>query len=562
MDFLMMGADSVAGVSLTGEEMLEWTDMSSDPRTGSAVLTRAVLDALPTGGRVLLAGPHGDELIARLAAAGATVEQLVRSLADAQTSRLDHADVPVKVHCGSLTTFDGGDYDAVIALGGVAVLISPEQQLSWTEALSRLRRATRPGGMIAVALPNSFGLDRVADPRHGVRDTDADWPSGGPTSQTVTGLDAARRALDLAGLRTFALFPDLATPTTVVEDRCLAGPSADGLATAVAAAWAARSDTPTVADPRRLARDAVRAGLGCELAPAWLFVGRTGASLDAEEPEPVAYTDLPLAEPDLGVVQTLRRDPAVGWQRQALGTEQPRVAGRVTRSPKLLEGKVPAGPLLEEIVLDACARHDLGTVREILGRYARHLADPAQTPADRVFATLDNVVDAGQGLHPFDPSWSYARDVTPQVAAVRAFLRFARRLQSGAYENPWPVGSTAERLAITLATTAGLTVTDEEVRLAAEIDAELDQVFGDADPTDPAGWTVPRGHREALATVAKLNAALADTRAQVAWLDETVAERDQRLMEAAKIRKSITFRIGRIFTLPISTLVKLLRGAR
>ncbi|NUT35501.1 MAG: hypothetical protein HOV79_20810, partial [Hamadaea sp.] len=192
MDFLMMGADSVAGVSLTGEEMLEWTDMP-DPRTGSAVLTRAVLDALPTGGRVLLAGPHGDDLIARLAAAGATVEQLVRSMADAQTSRIDHADVPVKVHCGSLATFDEGGYDAVVALGGVAVLVSPEQQLSWTEALSRLRRAIRPGGVLALALPNAFGLDRIADPRAAVLDADADWPSGGPTSHTVTGLAAARR---------------------------------------------------------------------------------------------------------------------------------------------------------------------------------------------------------------------------------------------------------------------------------------------------------------------------------------------------------------------------------
>ncbi|NUT35984.1 MAG: hypothetical protein HOV79_23260, partial [Hamadaea sp.] len=317
------------------------------------------------------------------------------------------------------------------------------------------------------------------------------------------------------------------------------------------------------ADPRRLARDAVRAGVGCELAPAWLFVGRIGAgSADADETEPVAYTDLPLAAVELAVVQTLHRDPALGWRRRVLGVDQPRVSGRVTRSPKLLEGKVPAGPLLEEIVLDACARHDLGTVRDVLGRYARWLADPAQAPAERVFATLDNVVDAGQGLHSFDGSWSFARDVTAEVAAVRAFLRFARRLQSGAYENPWPVGTAAERLAITLATTAGLTVSDDEVRLAAEIDAEIDEVFGDADPTDPAGWTVPRGHREALATVAKLNAALADTRAQVKWLDETVAERDQRLMEAAKIRKSITFRIGRIFTLPISVLVKLLRGGR
>jgi SAM-dependent methyltransferase len=570
MDFLMLGADSVAGVDLTGEEMLEWTDMPSREARKSSVLAYAVGKLLAPGGRLLLAGAHDAEFIRGLADAGASIDLLLRGLADAQAARIEHADIPVKVHCGSLNTFSETGYDAVVALGGVAVLATPEQALSWPDAIAALRRAVRPGGTMVVAVPNTFGLDRVVDPRHGVRDTNDDWPSGAP-ERTADGLADVLGTLDLANVRTFALFPDLDAPTAVIERGLLAGgPDARGLATVVAATWTFQQDRPAVTDPRRLARDAIRAGLGCELAPAWLFVGEAGSQQPAEAQlaGPVAFVDLPLLEPDLTVVQSLQPEVTGGWRREPLGARLPRVAGRLTRSPDLLQGTVAAGESLEELLIDACGRHDLATVRALLIRYAQWLDESGLPPSGLPFASLDNVVDTGLGLHLIDPSWSYAGQVTAPVAATKAMLRFARRLQSGAYEHPWPVGATQERLAVTLATTAGLTVSEQDVRAAVELDAELGEVFGDTlgevfgdtGDTDPAhGWTIPRGHREALATVARLNAALADAQAQVAWLDQTVADRDRRLAEAAKVRKSITFRIGRVFTFPVSVLVRALR---
>ena len=561
MDFLMLGADSVAGVDLTGEEMLEWTDMPPREARKSSVLAYAVGKLLPPGGRLLLAGAHDAELIRGLADAGASIDLLLRSLADAQAARIEHADIPVKVHCGSLNTFPGSGYDAVVALGGVAVLATPEQALSWPDAVAALRDAVRPGGTMVIAVPNAFGLDRVVDPRHGVRDTNDAWPTGA-RARTVDGLADVLETLDLTTVRTFGLFPGLDAPTVVIEREMLAGgPDARGLATVVAAAWTFQPDRPAVTDPRRLARDAFRAGLGCELAPAWLFVGETGAQpATPQVVETVAFADLPVLEPDLAIVQSLRPDITGGWRREPLGTRLPRVAGRLTRSPDLLEGRVAAGLSLEELLIDACDQHDSATVRALLTRYAQWLSESGLPASGLPFASLDNVVDTGQGLHLFDPSWSYAGQVTAPVAAVRAMLRFARRLQSGAYEHPWPVGATLERLAVTLATTAGLTISADEVRAAVELDAELGEVFGDDGAADPApGWTTPRGHREALATVARLRAALTDAEAQVAWLDQTVADRDLRLAEAAKVRRSITFRIGRLFTYPVSLLVRALR---
>ncbi|MEV0273165.1 hypothetical protein AB0H43_30680 [Hamadaea sp. NPDC050747] len=530
-------------VNLAGEEMLDWAEPPADRPGSSAVLSWAIRDLLTPGGRVLIVGYRDDDLIRSLLATGTRVDLLLRGLTDAETAAAAYAELPVTVHNGSLNLFAGTGYDTVLALGGLARLNTPESVLSWPEAVATLRRKLRPGGTLAVVVANPFGVDRIADPGSGVRATDEDWPAG-TAMRTVTGLGDALATLDLADVRTFGLFPGLAAPTAVVERAALT----ETLTGVIASAWTWSPEHPAVTDPRRLVRDAIRAGVGCELAPAWLFVGHTGTPTGTLSAA-TAYADRPVA-PELAVVQALRSD-AGGWHREPLGDLAPKSSGKITRSPELLAGKLSAGPLAEDVLLDACAQHDLATVRTLLSRYVDWLSSIDQ----RIGATLDNVVVTEDGLELFDPSWASSAEPAADIVATRGFLRFAQRLRSGAYENPWPVGTTTERLTITLAATAGLTITPEAVRTAAELDAEIATATG-----EPVGQSAaPLGQREALATVARLTAALDEAQAQTKFLTDLVAKRDRQLVE---LRRSVTFMIGRVVTGPLSALRKAVRRFR
>ncbi|MEV6967378.1 hypothetical protein AB0M47_19965 [Hamadaea sp. NPDC051192] len=530
-------------VNLAGEEMLDWTEPPADRPGSTAVLSQAIRDLITPGGRVLFAGNDDEELIRSLVATGTHVDLLLRGHTDAETAQTAYAGLPVTVHNGSLNMFGETGYDAVLALGGIARLNTPEHVLSWPDAVAALRRTLRPGGTLAVVVANPFGVDRIADPRSGVRASNDDWPTG-TASRPVTGLGDALATLDLADVRTLGLFPGLDAPTAVVERAALT----EELSGLITSAWTWSPDHPVVTDPRRLVRDAIRAGLGCELAPAWLFVGHTGTPTGSA-PVATAYADRPFA-PDFAVVQVLRAD-ADGWHREPAGEPVQRTKNGFTRSPELLAGRVSAGPLAEDVLLDACGQHDLATVRTLLTRYVAWL----RTRDGRIGATLDNVVDTGDGLELFDPSWASTTEPTAETAATRAFLRFAQRLRSGAYENPWPVGVSVERLTITLAATAGLTITPDDVRAAADLDAEIAAALGE--PTGES--TAPEGQREALATVARLTTALAEAQAQATFLEELVAKRDRQL---ADLRRSVTFMIGRVVTGPLSALRKARRRLR
>ncbi|NUR69577.1 MAG: hypothetical protein HOU81_02030 [Hamadaea sp.] len=522
-------------VNLTGEEMLDWAEPSADRPGSSAVLNQAVRDVITPGERVLLAGYADEGLIRSLTSAGTHVDLLLRGLTDAESAKTAYADLAVTVHSGSLNMFPESGYDVVLALGGTARLNTPEHVLSWPDAVAALRRTVRPGGTVAVVVANPFGVDRIADPRSGVRTTDDDWPAG-TAARTVTGLADALRTLELTDVRTFALFPGVEVPTAIVERAAMS----ETFAGVITSAWSSSPQHPAVTDLRRLVREAIRAGLGVELAPAWLFVGHTGPAGASGAAPARAYADRPVA-PELAVVQAYRADGSTGWHREPLGDRSPKTSGKVMRSPEKLAGPVNAGPLLEDILLDACGQHDLTTVRTLLSRYAKWVTDAG--------ATLDNVVVTGDELELLDPSWELSGETTAEVLTTRACLRLARRLQSGAYEHPWPAGVTVERLTISLVATAGLTVSPDDVRTAAELDAEIADAMGV--PVEES--TAPLGHREALATVSRLTVALEEAQAQAKGLDELVAKRDRQM---ADLRRSITFRIGRVVTGPLSALKK------
>lgn len=216
--------------------------------------------------------------------------------------------------------------------------------------------------------------------------------------------------------------------------------------------------------------------------------------------------------------------------------------------------------------------------------------------ADRVLATCDAVLVGPDGYRLADPSWSSTLAVPVRLVFLRGLQRFAYRLLVGGRPHPWPAGLSPDRLAATLAATADVTVAAGELADAAALavhltaplaaDGTAPRPAGASDTTgvpggrgfdehaealryvdaqrragtDPALAAVPpRGYAEAWSAIGALTAELADARAQIAWLDDTVAERDRRLAELGTLRRSVTYRIGYLATFPYHLGIRLLR---
>src|SRR5690348_4501527 len=106
-----------SGVRLIGGEMLKWSDEAGDsgrlPVRG-AVLAELLTQVVPSGSRVLFAGPHDRALVRQVARRAASVTCLLRSLSDG--SDLAGGPDGVEVWCGALDKLGGaGDFDVVVA---------------------------------------------------------------------------------------------------------------------------------------------------------------------------------------------------------------------------------------------------------------------------------------------------------------------------------------------------------------------------------------------------------------------------------------------------------------
>ncbi|MCU7729736.1 hypothetical protein ODJ79_38970 [Actinoplanes sp. KI2] len=467
-------------IRLIGGEMPGWSE--DHPPAGGA-LYGYLAEQLPAGSSVLVAGPHEDALIDALAAR-ATVTCLVRSQPEAERLAARGLDVL----CGTLTKLTDTDrWDAVVALDGLGRLCSVEgPQYGWAECLQVLKRALRPGGALLLAVENELGVHRLVDPvaATATRADDAWRPLGefddskpGTPGRLIAGLDAEGLAVDWLG----AAWPEPGSPTMIATPDALRDGPAGALAAAVASAvGTAYANRGVLSDPRRLAAAAVRSGLGPELATAWLVIThRTPGPAPALRPPAVLLGDGPVLEVTPG--------PDGGWTRHVLRE----VPGRDTSA---LDGPWPAGRLLEELLLSACLRHDLPTVRRLLTGWMAALPG----------ATADNVVVDGD---------TYAR-LDPGVPARDDALRgFATMLLTGGYAHPWPAATDLRTLTAILHGAAGLP--------------------GDV-PAIPPGENppVPDSRREQLEQLRSLRRRLADAAARAEEYEREIAKRDAELTKA------------------------------
>ncbi|MEU4622553.1 hypothetical protein AB0G04_21625 [Actinoplanes sp. NPDC023801] len=472
-------------ITLIGGEMPEYAE--EYPPAGGP-LHRHLLERLPTGIRVLVAGPHDPGLISALADRR-DVTCLVRSQPDAGS-------LPGNVLCGTLAKLTDADrYDVVVALDGTGRLCSPEgPQLDWAASVRVLKRALRPGGTLLLTVENELGVHRLVDPRAPTASPAGDaWRPLGEFGSAPGRPDRLAAALAAEGLPVAgmaAAWPLPARPTLLVTPETLRYGPLDALA-AFASASVAPAYDRVLSDPRRLAAAAVRRGLGAETAPAWLAVAQR-----AHRPgQTVALPPALFAGPS-GAVTEIVGAPDGSWLRRVvpgwLAPLSPGTGDSGASQPGFPHGPLPAGRLLEERLLTAALAHDLPDLRRLLTGWMTALP----------MAAADNVLVDGEQFVVLDPTVPDQPD---------ALARLANTLITGGYHHPWPAVTEVPRLIAILAGAAGLAGTP-------------------AAPTEPA--PAPDGRRELEIQLDALRRRLADAEARSHFFEAELEKREAELGRA------------------------------
>ncbi|QYC38577.1 hypothetical protein Nocox_04750 [Nonomuraea coxensis DSM 45129] len=526
--------EAPGNVRLVGGEMLLWSDLAdmagepggtADRRGAELELIRRMVP--PSGGKVLLVGPHPqaivDEVAAQAGPAGeemtaemARVAVVVRSYPDACAIADRHP--ALEVYCGRLEAFAADEpYDLVLALDGLLRTHSAEAPAaSWAESLGALSALVAPGGRLVLGVHNDLGVDRILEARPADRDGgDDQWAPHGfdPTYPSGPGaLDAALESAGLSVERCYAAYPARQAPRALLAREALAFDLPDALAFPLSAR---DGDRMLVADPLRVTRLVFRHRLGEELAPAWLAVTvrpplltKDRGAADTAGAEEGGFRELPL-----GLVQ----EDNVLYELTHTGLKQLPDGG---------ERPIPAGRVLEEILVEACAREDTRTVRELLTALADWVEDGGGAAA-----AADSLVYDGARFAPIGDLQGPTAPPDPRVVLCRILLRFAVRLQAAGHHHPWPWPLDADELTLTLCGMAGRPCDPGDLDRARKLDAELGQ------PAEPAEHAPT--YRDLLGARDRLADQLTAALARIARLETKLSYRERELVRAkGKLRRT------------------------
>ena len=555
-----------AGVHLVGGEMLKWSDAEGDsgrlPVQGE-ILGELLATLVPSGARVLLAGPHDRSLVEQAVRLGGRVTCLLRSLADASdlAERLPKAEV----WCGGLDKLDAaGAFDVVLALDGLDRLGTPDSAgLDWRVAMTRLGALVAPGGTLAAAVENELGVHRLVETdRPELRQSNAWWQPADPWVAGPAAVDGALGDADLRADQWYAGYPRPAAPALLLgfesAEGCRPGSVPARLLDAVCADGF--GDRLMLGEPRELVAGAVRGALAARLAPFWIVVARPAGGC----PLPDALVLEGGPDPRWSAVSVLATEATGRWARRPGGAvSAPRTIGRVVRDVSRLSGLVPEGSSVEHQLLAACRRHDLPAVRTLLRGYAAWLAaDP------RLFATFDNVGCDGDRFAMLDSGGEWAEPVPFEHALARVLRRFAARLVSAGVPHPWPSGLDVHEITAVLHAIAGHpadpALLHQGIRLEAEIlatlhseaeteRARLETILAAGSVTEAIGR--PSGHRELVAAHALLSEEVRFQRARAAAAEKELRQAGKQLAKVERtlcgVRGSASFKVGRLLTAPL-----------
>ncbi|NRQ34930.1 hypothetical protein HII36_24310 [Nonomuraea sp. NN258] len=520
--------EAPGNVRLIGGEMLLWSDMS-DAAGGidwRGVALELISRMIPPGGRVLMVGPHPRTLVDDVVARAGSVSLLLRSYPDACDLGERHPELAV--HCGRLEKFTAGEsYELVLALDGLRRTHSAEAPAAaWRESLAALAGLVAPAGRLVLGVRNDLGVDRFVEARPADREgADDQWAPHGFDPSYPGGPRALDRGLEAAGLRVhrcYAAYPERRAPRALLSREALAG----GLPDALTFPLSARGgDRMLVADPLRLTRLVFRHRLGEELAPLWLTVATRPAQED-DDVSPVrpdceaSGLDLPF-----GLLEEAWEDGSVVHELTTSGTR---------RLPDGEERPIPAGRVVAEILVEACAREDVKAVRDLLGHLAAWVGDGGE-------GAIDSLVWDGERFSAISPASGgpagsrlagrIGARPEPRVVLCGILWRFAVRLLAAGHHHPWPWPLEADQLTLTLCGMAGQPCDQGDLDLARKLDAELGRPaeLAESAPT----YRDLLGARDRLAD--QLTAALA----RVSRLETKLSYRERELVRAkAKLRRT------------------------
>ncbi|MEV0235714.1 hypothetical protein [Nonomuraea sp. NPDC050786] len=508
-----MNAEAPENVRLIGGEMLLWSDMSNmggitDWRGAALELIRRLI---PPSGRVLLVGPHPQGLVDEVVSQAPSAAVLLRSYPDACALGERHRGLAV--FCGRLEAFAAEEpYDLVLALDGLLRTHSAEAPAAaWRESLGALAGLIAPGGRLVLGVRNDLGVDRFLEARPADREGgDDQWEPHGFDPTYPGGPAALDRGLESAGLsvrRCYAAYPARQAPRALLSREALDADLPDALTFPLSARG---GDRMLVADPLQLTRLVFRHRLGEELAPLWLAVA-TRPPHDTEAATVATHPPHDADELPLGLVEE--------------GTALYELTGDgVRRLPDGEERPIPAGRVVEEILVEACAREDVQAVRELL----RKLAGWLEAGGD-VSAATDSLVYDGERFAATSPAAGPSMPPEPKVVLCRILWRFAVRLLAAGHHHPWPWPLEADQLTLTLCGMAERPCGQGDLDRARKLDAELGCPGEEHVPT----YRDLLGARDRLAD--QLTAALA----RISRLETKLSYRERELVRAkAKLRRS------------------------
>ncbi|SDH87803.1 hypothetical protein [Nonomuraea jiangxiensis] len=523
-------SEAPENVRLIGGEMLLWSDMSTmggvtDWRVAALDLVRRMI---PESGRVLLVGPHPQLLVDDVVERASDPAVLLRSYPDA--CALGERHPGLAVFCGRLEVFEAEQpYDLVLALDGLLRTHSAEAPAAaWIESLDALAALVAYGGRLVLGVRNDLGVDRFQEARPADREGgDDQWAPHGFDPSYPSGPQALDRGLESAGLsvrRCYAAYPGRQAPRALLSREALARELPDAITFPLSARG---GDRMLVADPLRLTRLVFRHRLGEQLAPLWLAIA-------TRPPHEAAYDTAPDDLP-LGLIEegaSLYELTPAGVKRLPDGDERP----------------VPAGRVVEEILVEACAREDVRTVRELLGELAAWL----EAGGD-VSAATDSLVYDGERFAAIGPAAPPATTPDPRVVLCRILWRFAVRLQMAGHHHPWPWPLEADQLTLTLCGMAGRPCDPGDLDLARKLDAELGQ------PAELAEQ--PPTYRDLLSSRDRLADQLTAALARISRLETKLSYRERELVraksklrriqrKAAAYRRTLGYRLSRRLARP------------
>ena len=544
--------DAISGARILVGDMLMWSDLDAldVPLAAREVVRAAIAAKRPR--RVLLAGPRAGLLVDAVPT-DVPVDVLVRALPDARVLG-DRAGLhkSADLYCGGLDVFEPGHtYDLVVALGGPERLLGPDSEgMTDSQLVARLAALLDDGGRFVLDLANELGFtDLVAAVPDETLESDAGWHIGAQGFATRH-LFARERAgiLEGEGLQleaTFAAMPSVDAHRVLVHDAALGnGALRDQVGFHAGKAMDEHfAATPMLREPRNVVERVVEAGMLDELAPGWVVVATKGATGQQDDP---TYPALVVAEADADSRwSTVAVIAADGSQNVAWADSRPDAE---TSEGTVSRGLAPLAPgrSFELDLRRACATRRHAAIRSRVRQYAAWLSDgkvwTTQTAEQRFFATPANTLVDGDRLRLADPSWRRTGVVSGDDALVRGMRDFARRLLASGSAHPWRVTVTPDELTITLASMAGLTVTEAMIARVARIEAEVASTVAGRPEDQPEllernleqgrfARDLPApdeiGFRELLTHHRVISRELREKQGQVKWLEGTLRHRDR-----------------------------------